>query len=197
MTRWLTRAAMAVLFVASLVLASAWRSDASMRRQAAAAPALNIPKTVRRPAYRTGRQVVVMFIGASTCNAAGRLDVQEAFLKLRQRLGAEARAAGKQITFVGVSTDWTLAKGLDFLSHYGAFDEVVVGGNWMNSSVVSYVWRDVPGAPMLPQVVVLERAIEVNDGSYTVSADRLIARKLGADEMIQWSRELSKRASLP
>jgi len=92
------------------------------------------------------------------------------------------------VSFVGIATDWSLTEGLRFLTQYGPFDQVIVGSNWLNLGAIEYIWRELPGRPALPQVVVVERDLRVGQTIINVSPDKLLARRIGVDELISWSR---------
>ena len=106
--------------------------------------------------------------------------------KLADRLRADTKVDPRlQLMFIGVATDWEFDKGLRFLADYGAFDEVIVGGNWLNSAAVRFIWRDLPGQPAFPQVVLLEREVTVNKTNVTFGPEKVISRFIGIDEIIE------------
>ena len=189
-SRWLTRVAVGVLVLCSIVLFGVWRSSSSLS-PAAAPTSLSpseIPVTSPQAPLQSGKQLLVIFIGSSTCGASSRPELAQSFKALRASLASEAKRRDARVTYMGVATDWSIQLGLGFLSKYGPFDQVNVGANWLNNGIISYVWRDIPGQPLLPQVLVVERTVVLKDGFITVSDETLLTRKLGVDEVVAWSK---------
>jgi hypothetical protein len=191
--QWLGRIAAVTVIMCGLLLFSVWRNRKSLRDDAAAgansaASSIKIPKSGRPSVLRTAPQFVVLFIGSSTCGASTRPELPEALQRIRAGLANEAEAQGATISFVGVATDWSLPAGLKFLSPFGPFNQVIVGDGWLNTATVTYVWRDLPGAAALPQIVVLRRDVTVRPEAVTISEDKLLIRKTGVDDLVNWSK---------
>jgi hypothetical protein len=91
---------------------------------------------------------------------------------------------------MGVSLDWSPSEGAAFLARLGQFDEIASGRNWLNSGAVRYIFRDLPGLSQVPQVIVVERNVRVRPEAIDVGPERLITRKVGLDEMLQWAQQL-------
>jgi hypothetical protein len=144
-----------------------------------------------RPVYEpsgsteSGDEIVLVFIGASFCNAhnlPGFPDVVES-AKLRVREHAQAR--GMRFRAVGVALDWRPADGLAFLARFGEFDEVASGGNWINDGATKYIWRDIPGDADVPQLLVLRRSVHRGE-AIRVGEDKVVKRILGAGDIEKW-----------
>lgn len=162
-------------------------ADGALER---AIPRLSRP-TRPEPSLRPGREVEVIFIGSSSCGAAGRKDLAQALDSLRAFMLADAARRDYGVYFTGVALDWQVAAGFKFLEPFGPFDEVSVGRNWLNSSAVRYVWRDVPGKPEIPQLVLIERTVELGAQAMVVGEDRLLERVMGADNIVTYVRGLA------
>ncbi len=106
---------------------------------------------------------------------------------MKRILAATARSAGASFASVGIAVDWVTRDGWEFLQRFGPFDEIIVGRNWLNSASLHYMWRELPGEPVVPQVVVVERSILLDGAKLEVSPDRALLRKVGADEVIAWA----------
>src|SRR5690606_33057748 len=98
-----------------------------------------------------------------------------------RRLMEEGRKFGIQVTLIGVALDWDINAGLRFLQSAGRFDEISVGRNWLNSHAVSHIWRDLPGPPVIPQIVVVDRTVRVDNDFITISIDSVVSRVVGVD----------------
>jgi hypothetical protein len=144
---------------------------------------------------RSGQETVLVFIASSTCGASQDKALPGEVRQLRETLRSEAENKGQQFSFVGVALDWSVAKGLEFLSPFGPFDEVTSGRNWMNSGAVSYIVRDIPGTPAIPQVVVLHRTVRFGPSGLTVGNDSLVARLIGREQMTGYRKQHELRAS--
>ena len=159
-----------------------------------ALPRLSQP-TRPEPAIPRGREVEVVFVGSSSCGAAGRKDLEQVMDSLRAFMLADGVRRDYAVTFTGVALDWSVPSGLAFLEPFGPFDELSVGRNWMNANAVRYVWRDLAGKPEIPQLVVLERTVDLSTKSIVVGEDRLVERITGADDIVAYVRGLSVGAT--
>lgn len=141
-----------------------------------------------------GREVVAVFISATTCVANRDSTFKPAVREMMRRLGVQRDSAGRRVSVTGVSIDWSAREGLAYLEGFGAFDEVVAGRNWFNSAVTRYVWQ-APGArPTIPQVVLVERTVSAGARGVQVGAERELGRFVGGDEIKAW---VARGAPLP
>lgn len=138
-------------------------------------------------AARAGDEVLFVFIGGSFCAGSKYVGLRESVGRLERALRVQAETSGKLFTTIGVALDDSTELGAHFLHEFGEFDEIVVGHNWLNSAVVKYVWRDIPGDAALPQVLLLERHLDHQSDAITVGPERLLARTLGADRIMLWA----------
>jgi hypothetical protein len=143
-----------------------------------------------RPSYelRSGKEVVLVFLGASFCGAHRRPGFPQLVEDAKQRVQGQALASDRQFRTHAVSLDWKPADALEFLRGFGEFDEMSLGGNWVSDGAVRYVWRDMPGDPAVPQIIVVERHIEVARTSTEVKNERVLKRVMGTDEIEKWVR---------
>ena len=87
-----------------------------------------------------------------------------------------------------VSIEPSVEDGIRHLSRLGQFDEMSVGGNWTNSAVVRYLGVNngkVSDSP-IPQLIVLERDIQMGGGTLQVGPERELARFIGLDQIKGW-----------
>jgi len=109
------------------------------------------------------------------------------------RLAAARRLVGpgQQLVLRGVSLDPEVDTGMRDLAMVGAFNEVSLGGNWTNSSVVHYLGGDFGRAyptASVPQVIVLEREVDNRITTLHVGPEHEIARYIGAKEIWDWAK---------
>lgn len=132
----------------------------------------------------------MVFFGASACGACTMTGVRESVQGAIDSVREYARRRGAQFGAIGVSTDWSIEDGYAYLQKIERFDEIVVGRNWVNTAVVRYVWTDFPGKPALPQLLIYERGITIQDSSILVSKERVLARVVGASEITAFNSAL-------
>ncbi|HEV8448284.1 MAG TPA: hypothetical protein VGQ44_15745 [Gemmatimonadaceae bacterium] len=109
------------------------------------------------------------------------------------RLAAARRLVGpgQQLVLRGVSLDPDVATGMRDLALVGSFNEVSLGGNWTNSSVVHYLGGDFGRAyerASVPQVIVLERDVDNQITALYVGPEHEIARYIGTKDIWDWAK---------
>lgn len=99
-------------------------------------------------------------IGASWCVATRRSpQLRDSLPKVFRRLATEATARHHKFSRIGVSLDAPPQTGLDWLSKYGRFDQLIIGGGWGNFGVVNMTWSDSSSEATLPQLIMFSRRI--------------------------------------
>jgi hypothetical protein len=147
-------------------------------------------------ASSNGTNLVVYVFTASDCGWSVLLGQGEAVRSLRTQLRSVHGSAYAQITIVGVGLDRDVGTGLRFLTDLGdgsisnAFDQVVVGGSWLNEQIIRLVWREGVIEPALPQILVVERPVDtasyVETHKIEVQHDRVVANLRGERQITQW-----------
>jgi len=130
----------------------------------------------------------------------------QAIGNLREKLRTTHGRSYAQVSVVAVDLDKDLNAGFEFLSKMGdvnverAFDQIIVGGSWLNEQMVRLVWREGISEAASPQILLIERPINteayVSSATISVESDRLIAQ-LSGNEIIPWIKRgipLSKSA---
>jgi hypothetical protein len=141
------------------------------------------------PSVKPGpSEIVLVLIGSESCGAHGIAGFNEAVRRARMRIAAHAEEQGVSFASTGVSFDWSIQDGLRFLDRLGPWDEVIIGRNWFGFAAAHFVWRDLPGDPVIPQVIVLERQIERQSEAIIIGNYRVLFRIIGADNIIEWSQ---------
>lgn len=146
---------------------------------------------------KDGTELIAVFLISTNCSASSLPGLKGALAHIRVAL--TQTAADKKATFVtiGVALDADPWAGVEFIKTFGDFDEVISGGSWMNTAALSYVSRELPGQWAVPQLVILERDVKVTASEQlpTVSTDRLVARKVGVDEISTFANQLRTAAT--
>ncbi len=136
-----------------------------------------------------GDELVLIYVGSSNCAFSVRASLHEALQQFSRRVAERAEAQGLAFRSVGVTTDWDINEGWKHLRTVMAFDEVVVGMNWINTGLIRYLWEDLPGPPATPQVLLTRRTIVSPPSAdsvagYHIANERVIARFVGLDKII-------------
>lgn len=132
-----------------------------------------------------GRQIVAVYLGASTCVPCLRPEVKAAVRSMKSLVAAQARLRGASFAAIGVANDWSPATGMTFLEPLGAFDQLVIGGNWMNVAIERFLLRDRESELSMPQVLIVERTVRLGD-RVTISEPIVIHRVIGGDAIPAW-----------
>jgi hypothetical protein len=140
----------------------------------------------------SGRHLIAYVLLDSRCGACTHRTTEAAIERLRTSLDASYKPTFKQISVVGVALDTDLRAGtryLERLNHSGhVFDQLSVGGAWMNELVSQRVWRDAAALPGVPQVLLLSRTVDASGYPRTVDLahDSVLTRVFGRDEIAKW-----------
>ena len=139
------------------------------------------------PSHRLpeGRELVAVYIGSTDCGPCQWPQVKQAVRAMKPLLAAQAKQRGMAFSVIGSTQDWDLKQGAAFFDSLGAFDQLVIGGNWTNLAVEQFVLRDSLALLAMPQVVVIERTVGLGE-RITVSAPVLLKRISGGAEIPAW-----------
>jgi hypothetical protein len=104
------------------------------------------------------------------------------------RVAAQARSAGAAFATLGIALDEQIDSGIALLQPLGQFDEISIGGGWVNHDVERYIWSDTTGVPAIPQVLVIEREVNASNGKtqWSVSPYHVLFRVIGGDPIRGW-----------
>jgi len=137
-----------------------------------------------------GPELVLIYIGSSTCQAANSKRLPIVVDSIKIMLQNYAKSIKHNFTTIGISKDWVIKSGIEHLNKYGPFDEITTGRNWINSAIIKYVYQHFKGVPGVPQIIVLKRTLvnkstqQVNQ--YAIKNESLVMRKLGKSEIKRW-----------
>ena len=138
------------------------------------------------PPLRSGSELVAVLFITPSCAAANdetfKANFRQAFTLLRQH----AARHGFTSVVIGVSLSANTAESRRFLVGLAPFDEISIGYGWLNSGAIDLVWRDHPGISVIPQLVILQRKIDVRQSAVLVSQDSLLLRIGGVEDINRW-----------
>jgi hypothetical protein len=168
------------------------RATATAQPRAAAVPgppsAFNPsdPSSGNRIGWGPHRELVAILLATSTCAGSQQPDFVSLVKRTKVVLARQAAAKRVRMVTVAAVMDDSIATGMAFINRLGGFDEVAVGGNWLNHLALSLVWRDRPGPPVIPQWIILERNVDTAERSITVSSDTIMERIVSVESMRDW-----------
>ena len=146
------------------------------------------PVAPHRVTLMPGREMLLVFIGSLYCGASTEKGFPEVFAQVRDKVMETARANNMAFGTIGVTVDWSISDGLEFLQRFGAFDEVVLGRNWLNSGMDRFV-RQQQGVEEIPQIVVLVRYVNSGPTSFAITDERVVAARRGTRDIRAWLAE--------
>jgi hypothetical protein len=119
------------------------------------------------------REVIAVYLGTEGTDGGMAMVVGD----MQSALSKQASAGGYRFVARGVSLEPSVQGGLRHLARLGSFDEVSVGGNWGNSTVVRYLGGTDHDSVhrSIPQVVLLEREVGTGDRSVDFGPERELA----------------------
>ncbi len=156
-----------------------------------------IPDAPTNPfASVNGVHLIAFVIGASDCGWSNLPEIKEAFGRIRERIRAAYGDTYAHIEVVGVAIDEDPEAGLTYLSDIGggtvgtAFDQIAVGGSWLNEQVVRFAWREGKAAASTPQVIVVERLVDtssyLSESTIKTGDDLVVANARGRNDILRW-----------
>lgn len=133
-----------------------------------------------------GVELIAVYIGAEFCGPCHDPQLKKAIRKMKTILSERAAKEQQSFSVTGVSTDWEVEKGVQYLRSIGPFDEIIAGKSLFNQAASEYIWKDSSGTPVVPQLVLIEREVSYKDGRALISNDRILDRHIGTIEIISW-----------
>jgi hypothetical protein len=140
----------------------------------------------------TGDELVLVFVGASHCAFSNLPDLSERIKTAKEILQRQAESVDQRFVAVGIAVDMDPGAGLEHLEGFGAFDEVNSGRGWYGMGATKYLWEDFPGEDGTPQLLIMNRRLEVFSGEGEdalkprYALEEVVLRLVGAKDIIDW-----------
>lgn len=131
-------------------------------------------------------EVLAIVVSARSCSPCNQPEYKTAIRNMKPLLARQLSGSGVSFAVVGLGLDWNVDTARAYFAALGKFDELILGRNWFNTGAVAYMWRDSVAVPAMPQVVLVRRRVVDTGGRMAVSADSLLARFVGSDEITAW-----------
>ena len=158
------------------------------------AACLCTPRLVAAQAYHpsyadpTGHELVMVYLGASTCVPCRAPEMPRLLDSLKVMLQQRATTEGRQFRAVVVALDWAPDSGLVLAREDGPWDEINTGRNWFGLGAAQFIWSDSTVAPQLPQIMVYEQDLTLG-ARVEVGPARILKRIPGEDAIARWVRQ--------
>jgi hypothetical protein len=181
-------------------LAASYTGVSIWRDQHRAALATRVEEDEKPPVNpferENGKNLIAFVVTASDCGWSALPATMKAVGSIREKLRAAHGATYVSTSVVGVALDRNLGSGLDFLAKLGggkpekAFDQIIVGGSWLNELVIQFVWREGIVDALSPQILLIERTVGTDAyltaSTISIKNDKLLANPRGSSEIVQW-----------
>lgn len=142
--------------------------------------------------FRSGRYLVAYVLVASDCGFSNEKLTKKAIREFGDSLRVSQGEVYTHVSVVGVSIDTDLDAGIKFLQEIRGsgtvFDEISVGGNWLNEHITRLVWREGMATPNLPQVVLIERRVDADayPRHMELHRDSVLLNVIGRNDLVAW-----------
>ena len=178
-----------LLGVAVLALSTTGSYLASSKVIRGRRPAGLAAQTDQSKVFPTGDYLVIYVLLSSECGLCTEAKARAAIAALRDSVLATNSGRYVAVRVVGVSVDNDLGKGIRYLTSFKPpFDQLVVGGSWLNEVMSSMAWRDHIATTQIPQILAFQRKIDATGypRDIIVQPDSLVLRFAGRDSLIAW-----------
>lgn len=152
-----------------------------------------------KPDYVTkhATELVVVVITAEGCGFCKLESTKSTIGQTIDQLHFKVDSMGIGFMAMGIALDWETEKGFKHLNEITSFDEIITGNNWFNTGGLKYIFDDMPGTPMVPQLVLTKRiydapvdSLGMIDGMVSgVKSEEVVLRKLGVNGIQDWLEE--------
>jgi hypothetical protein len=160
-----------------------------------------VPKTPSRPGqpvrrtnpFVSGQYLVAYVLMSSECGWCKDPTTEDAVRAIRDSLAHAYNGRFARVSVIGISIDSDVNAGVSYLEQLGgakSFDQISVGGVWLNELVQSLVWKDGAGKAAAPQVILVRRKIDASRYPDFIEIDRdsVLQDIIGRDSLVAWVR---------
>lgn len=120
-----------------------------------------------------------VYIGTSGCVFSNSAYTHNMIKDLKNELRAIAHKHGYRFLSTGISIDYSVERGIEFLDKSGPYDEIITGIGMFNLGAQYYVWNSLPGEMVSPQILIIKTKLN------PVLAGQSIANIRQEDEILE------------
>jgi hypothetical protein len=136
--------------------------------------------------HREELELVLVYIGSASCGPCNDPEYNALLSQFKRTVSELAHAERRKLRLIGVSDDWDVDAGLQFLRERGPWDEVVAGNNIYNSAVIEHVWNVESSHTGIPQVILFERRITYDGNRLVTGPKQYLLRLVGKAALAKW-----------
>lgn len=190
----------AYLILSTLIIGLGWLSTNMYQNSASYIKIKELSSSKLNLKTQNESELVLIYIGCSTCAAANHQQLPSAIKKLKLKLDNYASENDLVFHSIGVSKEVNLTQELEYLSKFGSFSEISIGKNWSNNIILKYIWDDFGGRAVVPQIIVTKRDYQritsATNGTFYrgIADEKILLTKYGPNSIINW---LNLDAPLP
>jgi hypothetical protein len=135
-------------------------------------------------------ELVVVVVTSTGCSASHDPAFREAVGRIRPLLeAAYSHRPEVVVRMVGLALDWNVRGGVEHLMGLTDFDEVVSGGNRLNTATEKYLWGHHALGGGTPQLLVLNREIRWSPEGLDIGKEETLLLRRGPAEIAFWVEE--------
>ena len=138
------------------------------------------------PRLGKNTELMAVLISSSHCVGNSYPGFLASIDSMNRSLAARAKERGEWFVAIGVSNDWDPDSGMTYLKSLSAFNEFSVGNNWFNLGIAHYILADSLGRLSVPQVILVQRDITIEERAIRLGTERILARFVGPDKIVKW-----------
>lgn len=180
------------LIISSLLIIFGWFFSNIYQNSASYIKITDLNSSEKNLKTQNKSDLVLIYIGCSTCAAANHEQLPSAIKKLKINLDNFASNNDLEFHSIGVSKEVNPTQELKYLSKFGSFSEISIGKNWSNSIILKYIWDDFGGRPVVPQIIVTKRDYEEISSSSNstfyrgIANEKILLTRYGPNGIINW-----------
>jgi hypothetical protein len=175
-SKWATLvvATKALIFAVALLVAILL-----VRRAFTPAVSGDLARPTPSQAVGTRTEVVFVYIGDADCGACQNEQFKRALESVLTGVRQEVVSRGDMFRAIGVIMTSDKQSGYKYLMNLGDWDEISMGGGWLNAAVIENIWNN-EGQGIIPQAIVFSRKVHWGPGVFLASERGRSSRLIGA-----------------
>jgi len=135
----------------------------------------------------------VVFIGSTSCPYSVADSTIASVQGINKLVAERAKSEQARVHSIGIAVDKNKKTSFEYLLDVYQFDEVVVGGSWINTGARKYIWDDFQGEASTPQIIITKISYdEIDRANYT--GEEVLLYRTSSAKRISELHELLKKA---
>lgn len=129
-------------------------------------------------------EINFIYIGSSQCGFSNNDEMFAAVDKSIYKVKTVTDSLNLGFSALGIAAEWDVESGLQHLNNISKFNEISIGNNWGNSTIVKII-SEFNIEPSTPQILITKRKYSSNS-LYVVESEKIIKSIIGKDNIINW-----------